>query len=108
MSPLGSDWQLCVVLQVWSESSQGSRKKLGEPCVGHPRTQEYARSIRLLSSGWHQKENRFLGSPTLFTMRALARWRQSYQGDNCDRAGLAELRHGNTAPHGRSAADESR
>ena len=38
-------------------------KKLGEPCVGHPTSQEYARSIRLLSSGWHPKENRFLGTP---------------------------------------------
>ena len=54
--------------------------------------QEYARSIRLLSTGWHPKENRFLGPPTLFTMQAWARWRQSYQGDNCDRAGQAELR----------------
>ena len=26
-------------------------------------------------------------------MQAWARWRQSYQGDTCDRAGLAELRH---------------
>ena len=67
-------------------------KKLGEPCVGHPRSQEYARSIRLLSSGWHPKENRFLGTPKLFTKQAWARWRRSYQGDNCDRAGLAELR----------------
>ena len=67
-------------------------KKLGEPCVGHPRSQEYARSIRLLSSGWHPKENRFLGSPKLFTAQAWVRWRQSYQGDNCNRAGLAELR----------------
>ena len=67
-------------------------QKLGEPCVGHPRSQEYARSTRLLSSGWHPKENRFLASPKLFTMQAWARWRQSYQGDNCDRAGLAELR----------------
>ena len=67
-------------------------KKLGEPCVGHPRIQEYARSVRLLSSGWHPKENRFLGSPKLFTAQAWARWRQSYEGDNCGRAGLAELR----------------
>ena len=67
-------------------------KKLAEPCVGHPRTQEYARSIRLLWSGLHPKENRFLGSPKLFTTQAWARRRQSYQGDNCDRAGLAELR----------------
>ena len=67
-------------------------KKLGEPCVGHPRSQEHARSIRLLSSGWHPKDTRFLGSPKLFTAQAWARWRQSYQGDNCDRAGLAELR----------------
>ena len=62
-------------------------KKLGEPCVGHP----YARSIRLLSSGWHPKENRYLGAPKLFTAQAWARWRQSYQGDHCGRAGLAEL-----------------
>ena len=67
-------------------------KKLGEPCVGQPGSQEYARSIRLLSSGWHPKENRFLGSPKLFTAPACARWRQSCWGDNCDRAGLAELR----------------
>ena len=45
-----------------------------------------------LSSGWHPKENRYLGSPKLFTKQAWARWQQSYQGDNCDRAGLAELR----------------
>ena len=31
----------------------GAAEKLGEPCVGHPRSQEYARSIHLLSSGWH-------------------------------------------------------
>ena len=36
-------------------------KKLGEPCVGQPRSQESARSMCLLSSGWHPKENRFLG-----------------------------------------------
>ena len=41
-------------------------EKLGEPCVGHPRSQEYARSVRLLWSGWHPKENRFLGSLKLF------------------------------------------
>ena len=40
----------------------------------------------------HPKENRFLGSPNLFTTQAWARWRQSFQRDNCDRAGLAELR----------------
>ena len=34
-------------------------KKIGEPCVRHPRSQEYARSIRLPSSGWHPKEHRF-------------------------------------------------
>ena len=67
-------------------------KNLGEPCVGNPRTPVYARSIRLLSSVWHPKENRFLGSPKLFTAQAWARWRQGHQGDNCDRAGLAELR----------------
>ena len=80
MSPLGADWQLCVVLQVWSREAAKFAKKLGEPCVGHPRSQEYARSIRLLSSGWHPKENRYLGSPKLFTKQAWARWRQSYQG----------------------------
>ena len=48
--------------------------------------------IRLLSSGWHPKENRYLGSPKLFTKQSWARWRQSYQGNNCDRTGLAELR----------------
>ena len=67
-------------------------KKLGEPCVGHPRSQEYARSIRLLSSFWHPKENRYLGSPKLCTKQAWTRWQQSYQGDNCDRAGSFELR----------------
>ena len=67
-------------------------KKLGEPCVGHPRSQEYARSMRLLWSRWHPKENRFLETLKLFTIQAWRRWRQSYQGNNCDRAGLAELR----------------
>ena len=37
-------------------------KKRGEPCLGRPRTQEYARSMRLLLTGWHSKESRFLGS----------------------------------------------
>ena len=84
-------------------------KKLGEPCVVHPRTQEYARSIRFLTSGWHPKESRFLGSPKLCTTQAWARWRQSYQGYNCDRAGLTELKtNSNSAPHGRGAADKSR
>ena len=83
--------QLCVVLQVWSETAKFT-KKLGEPCVGHSRSQEYARSIRLLSSGWHPKESRYLGSPKLFTKQAWVRWQQSYQGDNCDRAGSSELR----------------
>ena len=40
----------------------------------------------------HPKENRFLGPPKLFTQQAWMKWRQSYQGDYCDRAGLAELR----------------
>ena len=53
-------------------------KKLGEPCLGRPRSQEYARSIRFLSNGWHPNENPFLGSPKLFTAQAWARWRQSY------------------------------
>ena len=30
-------------------------KMPGEPCVEQPRTQKYARSIRMLSSGWHPK-----------------------------------------------------
>ena len=34
-------------------------KKLGEPCVGHPRTQECARSIRLLSGGLHPRKTAF-------------------------------------------------
>ena len=32
------------------------------------------------------------GSPKLFTEQAWMKWRQSHQGDNCDWAGLAELR----------------
>ena len=84
-------------------------EKLGEPCVGHPRSQECARSIRLPSSAWHPKENRFLGSPKLFAMQAWDRWRQSHQGNDCDHSGLAELRQTVTRlRHGRSAADESR
>ena len=55
-------------------------KKLGQPCVWHPRTQEYARRIRLLSSRCHPKENCFLGLPKLFTAQAWARWRQNLQG----------------------------
>ena len=54
-------------------------KKLGEPCVEQLRSQEYARSIPLLSSGWHPKDNRFHGSPKLFTLQAWARWRPSVQ-----------------------------
>ena len=46
----------------------------------------------ILSSGWHAKDNRFLGSPKLFAAQAWARWRQCHQKNNCDRAGLAELR----------------
>ena len=67
-------------------------KKLGEPCLGRPRSQEYARSIRLLSSGWHPKENRFLGSPKLFTMQTWSRWRLDHQGVHLAKAGRSELR----------------
>ena len=68
-------------------------KKLGEPCVGHPRSQQYARSIRSAVE-WlaSQRESISCDRTRLFTKQAWARWRQSYQGDNCDRAGLAELR----------------
>ena len=34
----------------------------------------------------------FLDHPSCLQAQAWARWWQSYQGDNCDRAGLAELR----------------
>ena len=66
-------------------------KKLGEPCVGHPRSEEYARSIRLLSSGWHPKENRFLDH------RSCLRCKHGPGGDNATKEttaiglGLAEL-----------------
>ena len=61
-------------------------QKLGEPCFWHP--MHHALAVERLAP----KENRFLGSPKLFTTQAWAMWRQSHQGDNCDRAGLAELR----------------
>ena len=67
-------------------------KKLGDPCLGRARSQEYARSIRLLSSGWHPKENRFLGSPKLFTAQMWAKWRMDHRGDQLAKAGKSELR----------------
>ena len=68
-------------------------KKLGEPRVGQQNSQKKkATSIRLLSSGWHPKENRFLTSPKLFTEQAWMKCRQSYQGENCDTPGLTELK----------------
>ena len=60
--------------------------------MGRPRSQEYARSIRLLSKGWHPKESRFLGAPMLFTARAWSKWRLEYQGAHLARAGKSELR----------------
>ena len=67
-------------------------KSLSQPCMGRPRSQEYARSIRLLSSGWHPKENRFLGAPKLFTERTWSKWRLEYQGAHLAKAGKGELR----------------
>ena len=71
-------------------------KKLGEPCVGHPRSQEYARSIRLLSSGWHPKENRCLGSPKLFSRskngQGGGRATKGTTATGLGWAGMAELR----------------
>ena len=51
-------------------------KKLGEPSVGQPRSQEMrgAYAIERL----HPKEKRFLGSPKLFTEQAWMKLRQSY------------------------------
>ena len=65
-------------------------KKLGEPCVGHPRTQE-SKALACYRAAGIQRKIAF-GSPKLFTMQAWARWRRSYQGNHCDRAGLVELR----------------
>ena len=56
MSPLGSDWQFVWCCRCGARAAKFA-KKLGEPCVGHPRSQEYARNIRLLSSGWHSKDH---------------------------------------------------
>ena len=84
VSSPGADGQLCRVLQVCSERSLANRV-LGI-------RQLKSMHVRLLSSGWHPKENHFLGSPKLFTTQAWVRWRQSYQEYNYDRAGLAELR----------------
>ena len=66
-------------------------KRLGELCLGRPRSQEYARSIRL-SNGWHPKENRFLGSPKLFTTQTWSKWRLAHQGAHLAKAGRSELR----------------
>ena len=52
-----------------------------------PRSQEYARSVRLLSGGWCAKENRFLGSPQL-----TLRWHG--QGDGNATRGTTETKLG--------------
>ena len=85
MSPTGSDWQLCVLLQVWSESRQVREETWRTVCWAS----EVSR-VRVVGT---PRRIAFLDRPKLFTMQAWARWRQSYQGDNCDRARLAELRH---------------
>ena len=84
MSP-GTHGQLRVVLQVRSESSQVRKEAWRTVC----RTSEVSRVCTKHSLAIER--DRFLGSPKLFTAQAWARW-QSHQVDNCDRAGLAELR----------------
>ena len=69
-----------------------SRRSLAIRAWGRARSQEYARSIRLLSNGWHPKENRFLGSPKLFTTQTWSKWRLDHQGVHLAKAGRSELR----------------
>ena len=95
---LRSVWQT----RIWwgCEGEAGTDRLCGTPQVRTESSQvreEICRTIRELKSMheafacFRPKENRFLGSPKLFTAQAWAMWRQSYQVDNCDRAGLAEL-----------------
>ena len=62
-----------VVLQVRSKGIQLREEACRVVRGATEVSQAYARSIRLLWSSWHPKENRFLGSPKLFTAQAWAR-----------------------------------
>ena len=91
MSLPGSDWQLCVVWQVWSKSSQVREEAWRTVC----RASENSRvcTEHSLTFEWSASQGESLSwIAELFTMRTWVRWRQSFQGDNSDRAELVELR----------------
>ena len=77
-SPPGSDWQLRVVLQMQSESSQVREETWRTVCwaseVSGVRTKHPPAVERVA----HQGKIEFLGSPKLYTAQAWMKWRQSY------------------------------
>ena len=108
LSPLGTDWQLCVVLQMWSESSQVREETWRTVCwasevsgvrTKHPLAVEWLasqrESISWITAAVHEAS---MGEVAAKLPRGQLRqgWDNGAQASS------------NTAPHGRCAADESR
>ena len=92
VSSPGSDGQLRMVLQGWSESSQVRREAWRAVCGATEVSTIHTKHTLAVERLASQKENRFLGSPKIITEQAWMKWRQSCQRYNCDRVGLAELK----------------
>ena len=91
MSPLGTDWQLCVVLQVWSESSQVREETWRTVCWASEVSR--VRTKHPFAVEWLALQGELLSwiAETVHDA-SMCKVAAKLQGDNCDRAGLAELR----------------